>query len=151
MGQYIERSLPMQIHWQVCEGLRKTLTPDNYKRLELFEAAKTREFTKFLSTCKGHEPNVSLLSKRIQLWLEHYKVKGTKELTPFVFGRDFMHGMPESKQGVIADLRTLLKERIVGNKHLDLQQTYFDSCVAYYLTNRDKGEAWSTKIMAQMI
>jgi hypothetical protein len=56
VATYVEKHLPLQIHFQVCEGLRILTDMDHVEKLENFEHAKLREIASYHENMKGQEP-----------------------------------------------------------------------------------------------
>ena len=62
VSQYIEKHLPIQIHFQLCEGLRQVMDPTKFVELTNFEHKKLSEILEFVHKCKGFLPEIGLLS-----------------------------------------------------------------------------------------
>lgn len=62
---FVERSLPILIHLQLCESLKSVLYPEKYDLLHKFENEKIEELYKFTHVNRGYRPDVGLLNDRL--------------------------------------------------------------------------------------
>lgn len=62
VSHYIEKHLPIQIHFQLCEGLRQVMDPTKFAELTHFEHKKLSEILEYVQKCKGFLPEIGLLS-----------------------------------------------------------------------------------------
>lgn len=104
----MERSVPMLMHLQLCEGLNIVMTQDNAK-IKAFQAEKLEEIYRYTKACESNVPNINLLRKRVEVIAKYFWTKD-KGLVPFVFGKDYEPGKGEHTADKCDKLTLLLTQ-----------------------------------------
>ena len=103
MPTVVERQLPTLIHFQVCEGLRKTIGEIMPQKVIAYEKYKLKEFIDFNAKFGNIAPNLEKLGQRIRL-ISKYALNTDKGMVPFVFGKDFTPNMPHDQASVLSGI-----------------------------------------------
>ena len=83
---FTERTLPMLVHFQICEGLASVVTSDQaYESFRQFDKLKLAEITTFIKDSVGYPAKTQELRKRAELFGEHC-LKQNMGSAPFKFG-----------------------------------------------------------------
>ena len=90
--QMVERDIPLLVHFQICEGLRKTLDDIVPQKLSEFETNKLKEFQEFFIKYSGAEPNLKALSGRLYAKAREL-FRNNKQMVPFSYGKDYRPDM----------------------------------------------------------
>ena len=61
----LERHIPLMIHFQLCEGLRKTVDDVAPSKLNDFEMTKLKELVEFQNSYSNSEPNLKAFSAKL--------------------------------------------------------------------------------------
>ena len=92
LPKFVERTIPLLTHFQVCEGLQKTLFDVVPYRVMNFGKTKLAELVDFNQNYLALEPNLSAFGSRIRLKSRALAAKA-KGVVPFVFGQDYKPDM----------------------------------------------------------
>lgn len=71
LNYFVERSLPILTHFQICEALNTVLKKQNEDLFD-FENLKIEEISKFQIKYKGVPPNVKMLNTRLRQYATYY-------------------------------------------------------------------------------
>lgn len=108
MALHIERTLPFQIHLHQMEALRKILSSDHFEKITDFQAEKTKEFYEFLTGMQGVDPNMPLLYQKLVQYMDFYFVRKGRNMSPFVFGRDYRPNLRgEAKHKIVNQIECM--------------------------------------------
>ena len=88
----LERQIPLMIHFQLCEGLRKTVDDLAPARLNDFEQNKLKELVEFQNSYSNSEPNLKAFSAKL-LCKSRELYKLNKGMTAFTYGKDYRPDM----------------------------------------------------------
>ena len=100
LPRVIERSLPILMHFHVCEGLKATIGDIYPRKLQRFEVEKLNQIMDFHQQYSATEPNLKALSSRLRITGSYLKRAG-KGMQPFVYGRDFNPSMKNDEANTL--------------------------------------------------
>ena len=92
LPKFIERSIPIYMHFEISNAMRKVLGDTLPNKVLDFENAKLRELTKFLTIQQTATPNLKAFACRLNIVAKECE-KQNRGMTPFVLGKDFSPDM----------------------------------------------------------
>ena len=92
--RFVERTVPMMIHLQVCEALNATVDQDMDKILE-FQREKLSEIYRFVKSSEGKHSKINNMRKSIESHCKYFWNRD-KGVSTFKYGEDFNVEMPDN-------------------------------------------------------
>ena len=91
--RFVERTVPMMIHFQICEALNATVDQDMEKLID-FQRKKMQEIYRYVKSCEGKGSKINNMRKSIESNCKFFWSRD-KGVSSFKFGDDFNLAMAD--------------------------------------------------------